>query len=433
MIFTNYSINYYNLLKVTISFLLIGIIAKSITKTPSVILEIFLLGSLLFFSLIYAAQEFQLKKTSTLILFVFLIYLFLHTLSATIVRPITSNLSFYDIFLFNILEFRLSTLSYFLPLVFIPLTKLNIDKFEKFLLFVLKISIAYTIFEQFLSMLGFRSFFEYFYYGSGIVTNNQIGVKSFGIYRIWGLVGSPQLLGVFHAMTLFYMVYKNEKNWAVLSFIAVLLSTSKTAYLIMIMIGPLYLFYKKQYGILLLTLTLITIISFISFNFYFYLVNNMSEAFPQYQKFIGSIIGYFTLIYHIEELSTPDRFIEGGPILTLINYFSNNPLEIFLGKGLSYSFSPEKTSAYDLSNHHYLTSDYYILTFFDQYGVFGTLLLIHIFFIYPLTILLKDGEILYFIPIIFFLSMFHYPPHIPKFMMIVASYPIFKLFLYEKR
>ena len=101
-------------------------------------------------------------------------------------------------FLFNILEFRLSTLSYFLPLVFIPLTKLNIDKFEKFLLFVLKISIAYTIFEQFLSMMGLRSFFEYFYYGSGIVTNNQIGVKSFGIYRIWGLVGSPQLLGVFH-------------------------------------------------------------------------------------------------------------------------------------------------------------------------------------------------------------------------------------------
>ncbi len=159
----------------------------------------------------------------------------------------------------------------------------------------------------------------------------------------------------------------------------------------------------------------------------------MSEAFPHYQKFMGSIIGFFTLIYHVEEISAPERFIEGGPIFTLINYFSNNPLEIFFGKGLSYSFSPEKTSAYDLSNYYYLTSDYYILTFFDQYGVFGTFLLIFVFFIYPMRILLKDGEILYFIPIIFFLSMFHYPPHIPKFMMIVASYPIFKLFLYDQR
>ncbi len=59
MISTRYSINYYNLLKITISFLLLGIIAKSIAKTPSVLIELFLLGSLLFFSLIYAAQEFS--------------------------------------------------------------------------------------------------------------------------------------------------------------------------------------------------------------------------------------------------------------------------------------------------------------------------------------------------------------------------------------
>jgi len=433
MISTNYFINYYNLLKITMSFLLVGIIAKSITKSPSVIIEIFLLGSLLFFSLIHASQEFKLKKTSTLLFFIFLLYLLIHSFSATIIRPFATQLPFFDILLFNILEFRLSTLSYFLPLVFIPLASSNIEKFEKFLVLILKISIIYTIFEQLLSMLGLRGLFESFYSNAGIVSDIQIGAKSFGIYRVWGLVGSPQLLGVFHIMTLFYMIYKNDKYWSILSLVAVLFSTSKTAYLIMIVISLLYLFYKKQYVILILSLILFTIVSAIAFNFYFYLLETMSDSFPYYQKFMGSIIGFFTLISYAEEVSSPVGFIEGGPLPELIYYFSHNPLEIFFGKGLTYSFRPETTSTYDLSNYEYLTSDYYILTFFDQYGIFGSFLLIYVFFLYPITKLLKNGDSIYFVPIIFFLSMFHYPPHLPKFMMMVAAYPLYKLFLYEKK
>ena len=38
MISTNYYFNYYNALKITISFLLIGILAKSFVKPPSVLL-----------------------------------------------------------------------------------------------------------------------------------------------------------------------------------------------------------------------------------------------------------------------------------------------------------------------------------------------------------------------------------------------------------
>ena len=433
MISTNYFINYYNLLKITMSFLLVGIIAKSITKSPSVIIEIFLLGSLLFFSLIHASQEFKLKKTSTLLFFIFLLYLLIHSFSATIIRPFATQLPFFDILLFNILEFRLSTLSYFLPLVFIPLASSNIEKFEKFLVLILKISIIYTIFEQLLSMLGLRGLFESFYSNAGIVSDIQIGAKSFGIYRVWGLVGSPQLLGVFHIMTLFYMIYKNDKYWSILSLVAVLFSTSKTAYLIMIVISLLYLFYKKQYVILILSLILFTIVSAIAFNFYFYLLETMSDSFPYYQKFMGSIIGFFTLISYAEEVSSPVGFIEGGPLPELIYYFSHNPLEIFFGKGLTYSFRPETTSTYDLSNYEYLTSDYYILTFFDQYGIFGSFLLIYVFFLYPITKLLINGDSIYFVPIIFFLSMFHYPPHLPKFMMMVAAYPLYKLFLYEKK
>ncbi len=106
---------------------------------------------------------------------------------------------------------------------------------------------------------------------------------------------------------------------------------------------------------------------------------------------------------------------------------------LFFGKGLTYSFSLETSSAYDLSHYEYLTSDFYILAFFDQYGIFGSFLLIYIFFIYPMKKLLKNGDSICFVPIIFFLSMLHYPPHIPKFMMMVAAYPIYKLFLYEKK
>jgi hypothetical protein len=281
-------------------------------------------------------------------------------------------------------------------------------------------------------MLGLRSLFESFYSNSGIVDYNNIGKKSFGMYRVWGVVGSPQLLGVLHVMTLFYMVYKNEKYWVILSFIAILFSTSKTAYLIIMMMGPLYLLYKKQYALFLLSLLLITMISLISLNFYFYLNANNIYGYPNFKKFIGSIIGYATTSFHISEEGRQDGLYE-GPIFVLIHYFSNNPLELFFGKGLTYSFSLETSSAYDLSHYEYLTSDFYILAFFDQYGIFGSFLLIYIFFIYPMKKLLKNGDSICFVPIIFFLSMLHYPPHIPKFMMMVAAYPIYKLFLYEKK
>ncbi len=433
MIFTDYKINYLNLLKITISFLLVGILAKSISKTPSVLLEIALLGSLLFFSLIYSAQKFKIKKIPTIILIFFLLYLFIHTLTATLIRPFIIDLPFYDILLYNLLEFRLSTISYFLPLIFIPLSSMSITKFENFLIIILKFSIIYTILEQILSLGGFRQFFEYFYSNAGIVSSNQIGVKSLGMYRVWGVVGFPQLLGVFHAFGIFYMLYKHEKLWTFLSLVALIFSTSKTAYLILMLMSLLYLLYKRQYAILLLTLVLLSILSLISFNFYFYLQDNLSDNFPHFQKFMGSIVGFFILIFYVAEESAPLRFIEGGPLFQLLTYFSKNPLEIIFGKGLTYSYISSGIAETELSKYQYLTSDFYILTFFEQYGLFGTILITYIFLIYPLFALLKNESVLYFVPIIFFLSMFHYPPHIPKLMMVFASYPIYKLYFYENK
>ena len=62
-------------------------------------------------------------------------------------------------------------------------------------------------------------------------------------------------------------------------------------------------------------------------------------------------------------MSRPDIFIPGGPLYKLIMYYQANPLEIFLGKGLTYSFQDTLISDSPFAKYLYLTSDFYILTF----------------------------------------------------------------------
>ncbi len=432
MISINYNFNYYNTLKVTFVFLLFSLILKSLFKTPSVIFEFALLSLLLVFSLIYAAQYLKINRISSGIFLLFLIYILLHTLSAIFLRPFIYDIPFDLALQFSLLEFRVSTISYFLSLVFIPLMKINHEKFENFIFIIIKISIIYTIAEQILSLIGMRGFFETFYTS---VSSIQIGAKSLGLYRVWGVVGSPQLLGVFHLFTLMYMLHRNNNTWAFLSIVTVILSTSKTAYLLLLVVGFLYLLYNKKYLLLFILSIFTTFLLIFIFNIYFNIIENMTDdKYPRFQKFIGSIIGYVTLLFNVREESAPEIFIPGGALYTLFDYYSENYLQIFLGKGLTYSFMQDNLiSNSDMGDFLYLTSDFYILTFFDQYGIFGTILLIYVFGIYPLYRLLSGGDYLYFIPIIFLLSMLHYPPHIPKLMMLLTSYPLFKIYLYDKK
>ncbi len=430
MITTNIGFNYINAIKITFTFLLLAFIFKSLIKTPSVIIEFLLLSLLLVFSLFYAAQKFQIQSSQSLIFVIFLLYLLLHTLFAIFARPLLINVDFFTILQFNLLEFRVSTLSYFLPIIFMPLIANNTEKIENFMIFIIKISIIFTIFEQILSLIGFRYFFESFYASSGVVTSGQIGVKSLGLYRIWSIVGSPQLLGVFHLITLFYLLYKNNNMWAFLSLIAVIFSTSKTAYVILLLVSLLYLLYKRQYLIFFISIITIMSLSIGVLNFYYYLIENLSDSYPSFQKFVGSILGYKTLLLNVEEESAPQVFIPGGPVYALLSYYSENILEIIFGKGLTYSFMQnDLISNSPLNEFMYLTSDFYILTFFDQYGIIGVLLVLYLFAIHPLIKILRGESCLYFIPIIFFLSMFHYPPHLPKIMMLLASYPLYLLYL----
>tara|TARA_Y100000748_G_C15471664_1_gene479096 strand:- start:196 stop:1464 length:1269 start_codon:yes stop_codon:yes gene_type:complete len=412
-------------------FLLLGNLARSVVKTPSAIIELILLGALLFFALLYAIQNYTIKKSSTILFLLFLLYLLLHTISASIMRPFILGTSFFETLKFNLLEFRISTLSYFLPLIFIPLTKINIKKLESFIYILFKVSIGYTIFEQSMSLIGFRTFFESLYMNSGVVTGNQIGAKSLGMYRIWGLVGSPQLLGVFHIMTLFFMLYKNDSFWARLSFLAIIFSTSKTAYLILIATGFLYLIYQRKYALLILSVIIFLIATTLLFNFYFYLIDSHTHEYPAFRKFMGSIIGYIMLMYNtLEPGQAAGGFIEGGPLYRLILYYDTNPLELFLGKGITYSFMQDNLiSDSPFSKYLYLTSDFYILTYFEQYGIIGMLLLSYIFLFYPFIKIVTEKNYLNFIPVVFFISMFHYPPQISKLMMLVAAYPLWNIYL----
>ena len=148
----------------------------------------------------------------------------------------------------------------------------------------------------------------------------------------------------------------NENKWA-LSLIAVVFSTSKTAYVILLIVGILYLLYTKRYALLFISLITFFII-FFTLNFYFYLIENISDSYPSFQKLIGSILGYVTLLSNVREESAPEAFIPGGPIYILINYYSENILET-LGKSLTYSFMQDNLiSNSELGSFLYLTSDF---------------------------------------------------------------------------
>ena len=54
----------------------------------------------------------------------------------------------------------------------------NVEKFENFIISIIKISIILTIIEQLLSLIGFRGFFENFYASSGVVSSNQMELKA---------------------------------------------------------------------------------------------------------------------------------------------------------------------------------------------------------------------------------------------------------------
>ena len=160
---------------------------------------------------------------------------------------------------------------------------------------LIKISIIYTIFEQVLSLGGFRGVFEQVYKNAGLVQPHDLSSKSLGLYRVWGSIGSPQLLGIFNIIAFFYLMSNNQKKWAMVSVLGILLSTSKTAYVIFLILFLIYLIYKRHY----LSFIAITFISLVSAYYAMAFLNHMedlqSDDYQMAQHFIGSVRGYFIL------------------------------------------------------------------------------------------------------------------------------------------
>tara|TARA_B100001287_G_scaffold267483_1_gene262674 strand:- start:9897 stop:11270 length:1374 start_codon:yes stop_codon:yes gene_type:complete len=441
----NISIDYQRILMILSTVLVFGILLKIPDKRPYVAIETFLLSFTLLFSIIYMAsiKERDIKLSPTLSFF--LLYLFFYNFIIVFVRPLEVDISIFDSLLFSIQEFRVSTLGYFLPLIFIPLVLHERDNIYRYVILLAKISIVYTFFEQFVSSVGFREFFELLYTNSGVVSSNQIGAKSLGLYRIWGLIGSPQLLGVFHIITGLFLLCRKEYLWTFLSFIGVILSTSKTAYLILIIILFLYLLVNKKYFYLVLSSLILLIIGTFLFEFNRFLVDQMSSDYQPVQNFVQSIQGYFLLLANELDYETGNIYGQGavyinetGPLSRVVQYFSENPLNLFFGKGITYSFlSSEQLSYTNFYDHDLkandqlfkgLSSDFYLLTYFEQYGIFGLMLLFIIFFIIPIYKMFNDHSFVLYIPIVFFLSMLHYAPQISKLMMFFVSFAVWMIY-----
>ena len=164
-----------------------------------------------------------------------------------------------------------------------------------------------------------------------------------------------------------------------------------------------------------------------------------------FQSFVQSIKGYFVLqnnviVYDSIELIRDGKtitrdfsfFVEDGPFISFYNYFSNNPIEIIFGKGITYSFMQKDMLPTEFIPYMATGSDFYILIFLEQYGLVGFIFLLILFFFYPLYAFFKDGNYHAFVLIAFFFATLHYPPNVPKMMMLIVAYSIYNLYLVKK-
>ena len=76
--------------------------------------------------------------------------------------------------------------------------------------------------------------------------------------------------------------------------------------------------------------------------------------------------------------------VETGPLSLVIDYYNENPEDLIFGKGMMYTFETRHYDLVQIYNYETFTdkytqesSDFYILNFFEQFGVFGILLIDH--------------------------------------------------------
>jgi hypothetical protein len=242
------------------------------------------------------------------------------------------------------------------------------------------------------------------------------------------------------------MYINKDKLWVIFSIIAVIASTSKTAYLILVILGILYLLKNKNYLILIFATLIFFGTAFQINEFYNYLRHEQLEDYRAFQSIIQSIKGYFILSSNViindtHELIRNGKvitrdfsfFVEAGPWVTFSEYFYNNPIEIIFGKGIMYSFMPKNLLPLEFIPYMATGSDFYIIIFMEQYGLVGLMFLLLMFVFYPLYAFFKNDNYHSLVLIIFFLATLHYPPNVPKMMMLIVGYSIYNLYFIKER
>lgn len=345
----------------------------------------------------------------------FLIYILFNIVFFSFYRLFELKIDFFDIFLANLLEFKTWTISFFLFMIFFLLKDIDMDKFERFIILLLKIGLVYTFVEQLLSLLGGRILFETIYSFAGIVSENLLDLKSLEFYRVWGVIGSTQLLGIYHLILVSYYLFGKRTNnfWLIISIIGVILSTSKTAYVILIFMLLVHLIVKRRYFILSIFIIhlLLGII---------YVLARLDE------NFIESFVNYFYIM--TGELKFNNKLSDYENLIINLNQYS-----YLFGQGLNYSYSGIENISSELQIFYYISADYSFMSLINQFGLVGYFLFSVVFFIYPASNFINNHNMEHSMNlIILWLGAFHYSVFISKLIMLYISYSIFVVYFNYK-
>ena len=440
MIITN--INLRLVLQSLIGVMFFSLFFRAIAGNIYGVLEFLSILSIIALSLFYYTERNKLESlnlSASLYLF-FIAYLLIITIVSAIIRSLDYNIEFYSLIFAGLYEFKIASLAFIFPFLFLVINRENQSRFENFLMFILKISIVYTILEQALSLIGFRDMFLAIV--DAALPNtvvNPYGTR-LGLYRVFGIVGGPHILGLLHIIGLLYFFMHKKINWAALSLVAVIFSTSITAYAVLILIFSLYLCYTKKYLSIVSYALIIAVAAVTMYLRYDYLMSININSYNEYETLSSldilllNISGYFTLIS--SEIDPVTSKLTGtGPLSQLIFYFNNYPELLFFGKGTTYNFTPGHFDMMQIHNYQIFVSDYkrmsadfYILNFLEQYGLIGLILKIHIFFVVPLLKLAKHNMHHVLILNSFIISAAHYNPAEYLFFMIFVSYSIYVIY-----
>jgi hypothetical protein len=445
MIITN--INLRVLLQSLIGLMLFSLFFRAIAGGIYGLFELLSILVIIALSLFYYVERNKIESlnlSASLYLF-FIAYLLIITFASAIIRSIDYNVEFYSLIFAGLYEFKIASMAFIFPFLFLVINKNNQSHFENFLMFILKISIIYTIMEQALSLIGFRDIFLKIIDSASPNSIVNPYATRLGLYRIFGIVGGPHILGLLHIIGFLYFLKYNKNGWAALSLISVIFSTSVTAYAVLTLVFFLYLLYTKKYlSIVSYTLIIATAIVAMYLR-YDYLMSISINSYNEYamlspiDKLILNISGYFTLISsEIDPITS--KITKTGPLSQLIIFFKNHPELLIFGKGTTYNFSPGHFDMVQIHNFQMFVSDYkrmssdfYILNFLQQYGLIGLTLKTLVFFIVPFFKLAKDNIHHVLILNSFIISAGHYNPAEYLFFMIFVSYSIYVIYFMRSK